>query len=293
MSIEKKSYYITVIFGCLSVFFEIVAYIKTDIIFITVGSILFVLSITMGVYQTIKARKVMMRQKLIQFLFFGSEYNKFNFLPKILLFADYTEYKNEVEIEEVKLQCNLYDNYADIIWEMRNIFNGTARSVSEYYFYTSNSMKQCETPYIDFRENMNEFDIKLDRVTEVNGVKLIKFGFIKNLKPEEKLEKMGMNVRVYDAFDLNDKEVIHCCPWNYGKQVNRIELDMIVHIADIVLDVELHKICESKGKIEDIILETGKKHIDNGTLHYNFKLGKGNMDFDMTSIYYILFSKRK
>lgn len=289
MSSEKKEILTAVIVGITEVVFNVLSIIvQKD--FLIIGSVC--LSITFGVLVIVlyfKYRCLSDSYKLIQFLFFGNEYNTFNFLPKLKLYMDYIGNRNNVEVGLVEFECT-NDNNKDITveWTMKNVQNTTKKEIYSYYLYTSSDVGKTNKVMIELDTgNSESLKINADDIKENNGIRKTPFTFIEPIEPNSSLSEIKIKMKMQETFDLSGKNIVHLYPRNYGKKVRQINIEYKTKNVK-PMDVQLHEIGRRNNVYVDMTIKNSQPIYGEkpGNILYKFCLGE--QQINMNSIYYLM-----
>lgn len=293
MSSEKKEILTALIVGITEVMLNVLSIVvQKD--FLIIGSVC--LSIVFGILVFViyfKYRCLSNSYKLIQFLFFGSEYNTFNFLPKLILYMDYLGDKNDVEIGTVEFEC-INDNTtkrSDVKWVMKNVSNKTKKEINSYYLYSSSDLGTTNRVQVNVHTGSEEHcKVNVDAVKEKHGVRKTPFTFIKPIKPNESLPEIKISMEMFEAFDFSRQEVVYLYPRNYGKKVEHILIKYKTK-GVAAMDVQLHEIGKRGNAYIDTIIKNSQPTYEEKSeeIVYNFSLDEKQINMD--SVYYLLIKK--
>lgn len=274
----------------LEVLIQIVALIKYKNLWLVVSILVSVVLLYMLFSLHLKCIQSVDKYEFIKFLFFGSEYNGFNFFPKLKLFMDYLEDKNDVEINTLEFECisNYNNRDSDITWIMKNVSNPTNEDINSYCLYTSSDFGKVNNVGIEVKVNRKPLIIDVNNVIEREGLRKTPFTFAEPIRPNEEIDEIRINMKMKNTFDPSHPEIIVLYPRNYGQKVKHIKIFYKTKETD-KLNVTLHEIGKNlKGKkgYADVPIRSCAAEIDGEMIQYCFFLN-GN-EININNLYYLL-----
>lgn len=287
MSEERKAILVTVIFGIIDILFKLMA-VKSQIDYIMILSSIF--SVTLLFVITIlwlKYKDLAHSYEFIKFLFFGSEYNKFNFFPKLKLYMDYLGDRNHVDVETIEFECfsDNIEKYTYITWNMKNIYNNTKKEIKSYHLYTTSELGTTKKVNVEVKEGNRSLKIDVNNIKLSNGIQKTPFTFSESIKPSGIKPEIKINMIMYDAFDFNRQETIYLYPRNYGKKVKHINILLKTKGVENI-SVCLHEIKKDKKSYVDEPIKYGVADRKDKITTYEFKLD--DKEINISSLYYLL-----
>ena len=110
----------------------------------------------------IKKFSVHKRYKFIRYLFFEIDENKFNIVPKTLLFLDLKKIKNNLKVTNMSITYTLIknDNKIDsnVLWSLEEVSNVVS---NHFYFYTGIDLGEIQNQKFSIISNNIEQTINL------------------------------------------------------------------------------------------------------------------------------------
>ncbi len=196
----------------------------------------------------IKNKRISNSYEFVKFLFFGSKYNKFTFLPKLKLYMDYKGYLNNLEIETVDFECISDDNYkeSNITWSLKNVYNNTNETINSFYLYSSSDIGTAKDAQVKIKPGDEFTKININKTERAAGIQLTTFAFNEPMKPTAHIPEIKINMKMNNAFNFSRQEVLCVYPQNYGTKVKHINISFKTIGAD-ELSVVLHEI-KKEGK---------------------------------------------
>ena len=176
----------------------------------------------------VKRYSIWKRYLLIRYLFLEESKNKFNIVPKVLLFADVEKKRNEFEVDTLVVEYDLKENNGNVDLNVSWILNDISSVKSNhFYFYTGIDLGIIKNQKFIVTCNKQPETIKLlgDNITNSgNGVFLYHWDIPKNsIKNDGKIDKIALTMDQVNSFDFSKKEVIYFWPWNFAKKINKIK----------------------------------------------------------------------
>lgn len=243
-------------------------------------------------YSTLK------RYKLIRYLFFEVDENKFNIAPKILLFLDLHKKKNNFEIETISVNYILKDNNgvinSDVVWSLEEI---SYVKTNHFYFYTGIDLGKIGKQNFYVSCNGETKSIRLlpdNKVNSKNDIFMCHWNIPDELiKKGNKVDKIELTMEQKNSFDFNNKEVIYFFPWNFAKKIDKLKFEITYPMSLGKISMQLFEVGKIKGKrfpfhhsIDTTMDENYSTDEKKKTFTYNFGLKKENIN--MSNLYYIL-----
>lgn len=287
-----KELLITMIPMILDVFFKIIGFINQNDIITFFSVLLSVFLLCIIIFWYIKYKRVSRSYEFVKFLFFGSEFNKFTFFPKLKLFMDYQGYLNNLDIGAVYFECisDNNNNESNITWTLENIDNKTNKTIKSFYLYSSADIGISKDAEVKIRPE-NEFaKININKTKKAAGIQLTTFAFNEPMKPKTHMSEIKINMKMYNAFNFNRQEIVYVYPRNYGRKVKKIKIIFKTIDAD-KLSVVLHEIKrEGKTYKDEAIRSVPLKKSDNSdkekTNIYSCTLEDNEINVE--NLYYLL-----
>ncbi len=301
---DDSKFIISEAISILGVTIAFLQYIQFGNISALVFSFLFVLFGVLIILMYMEVKREVNFKRLLQFLFFGDEYNKFNMLPKILLFKELVHKINKVSVNCLKVKYSIQQktdgNDLDATWSFYNINNKTSKNINEYFFYTANDLGMPDKPNIIYSEGNNKTPITLSdsSVFKCNDIRMIPITFKSPIEPGKSVGEFGISLKIYNAFDFSKDEIIYVIPINYAKKISSLEIDIEIkddkdlniasHHTSQKLNIVLRRIRKIFDKYQDEQIQCGLPDNKEGINYYHFELqGK---EFKMQDIYYFKIS---
>lgn len=281
---------VTKILDVIEIFFDLIDYINKNYIIIFLNIVILIMFIYVIVRWYVKYKRISNSYEFIKFLFFGSVYNKFNFFPKLKLFMDYKGSLNIFDIETVDFKC-ISDNSnreSNITWTLKDVYNKTNKIIDCFYFYTTSDKGTVNDAEVKIKPENEYVKININETERVGKTQFTTFSFNKPIKPNTHISEIKLNMKMKDAFDFSQKEVVHVYPRNFGRKVKHINISFKTIGAD-ELSVVLHEIKkEGKTYIDKSIQSVGKSKDSDieGINIYNCSINDDEINVE--NLYYLL-----
>jgi hypothetical protein len=291
VEIKNKEIVVTVILGIAELLVNIIAYFNGNylVYLMQLGISLSLVAIIIFLYIKYKSFKHL--YMFVTYLFFDNEYNKFNYLPKVILYTEYLKKRNNLDIDEIDFTCHSInmdkDKRTEFKWTMHNVYNNTKKTVNEYYMYTTSDIGKAEKPEIVIREGNRELKFNSNTVKRCNGIQMSPFALTSPLPAGGNKKDVSVSMIMHDAFNFSRNEIVYLYPKNYGLKIGVINITLKLEGIDSI-NVTLHEIRRNRSVFEDIALQTGVPLKEGNIKCYNFSLSKNELNMD--SIYYLLLS---
>ncbi len=258
----------------------------------------FFASVLLSVYW-IKDYPILKRYKFIRFLFLEIRENKFNIVPKVLLFLDLMKKRNQFEVEKLSVIYDITEKDGiidlNILWRMEEVSNVKS---SDFYFYSGVDLGTIKNQKFAIYCNGIDETINLlrDNIISRNRVYLYHWDIpSKLIKRKNKIDKIELSMNQYNGFDFERKEVIYFFPWNFAKKINSVQFNFAYPISLGEISIQLFEAGKIKGEkypnYTSLTTISEEKRVDTEKQMkiYEFMLERENINMD--NLYYILIHK--
>lgn len=263
-----------------------------DIIFI-IKILLAVIVLVIILIEYNQLKKYRYNCEMIQYLFHNEGRERFNVIPKLLLYFQKIKKRNLVDIEKIDLSCRMVYQENHLItkfkWDIDGITNSSHHEISEYVFLTISDIGEIENPNITLYGQAEHNKYRITDIKESNGVYCLTWGMEHFLKPGERISKMILELVSIDSFDFNRNEIIYFYPPNYGTNIGAVNIEIETQINETIFEIEVVEVGHIKGKKginERTILRVPVSEVGENTKKYICSISKN--EINMNNLYYLL-----
>lgn len=302
MDIQKRIEMITTVSTFISSIMMLVNCIYEDHNIIFYISLICVLSAcALSCYYWIKRYPIWKRYKFIRYLFFEIRENKFNIAPKVLLFLDLMNKRNNFVIKELSANYTLKENSgvidSNVVWSLDEVSNVIS---NDFYFYTGIDLGRIQNQ--QFIITCNGLPATGDLLEDnkddsENGIFLCHWNIPeRTIKDGKKIDNIELTMEQKNSFDFNNKEVIYLFPWNFARKIGKIKFKITYPKPLGDISMQLFEVGDVKGhkfpynhSLEGTTKENFFEDKDGNTSTYEFSLEEKNINVE--NLYYILLHK--
>lgn len=281
---------ITIISMILDVFFKLIGFINQNDIITFFSVLLSVFLLCIITFWYIKYKRISNSYEFVKFLFFGSEFNRFTFFPKLKLFMDYQGCLNNLEIETVDFECISDNNKTEsnITWSLKNVYNKTNKTIKSFYLYSSSDIGIAKEAEVKIKPGNAFSKININKTKKATGLQLTTFAFNEPIKPKTRIPEIKINMKMYNAFDFSRQEVVYVYPKNYGRKVKHINI-LLKTIGADDLSVVLHEIKKERKTYKDESIKSVEKSKNSDTKETNiYSCSINDDEINVENLYYLL-----
>lgn len=291
MTDEKKSLYITVFFGIIESIFSIITFMKFSTLLLVINVCISIILVGLIIKLYFYHKRAIDSYEYIKFLFFGSEYNVFNLFPKLMLYMDYLNMKNPVDVNTIEFECvdDISNGNTSVQWIIKNICNNTNKYIKSYYIYSMNEYGSMDHVDIEVKEGVLSLPIDTNNIRKRNSIQQTPFTFREPVMPKGTVPEIKICMQMHDGFMQKKERVVCLYPRNYGVKVEHISIAYKIKGTRDV-SVKLHEIGKGENGYFDEPIKSCVPIEENGEQIYYFCLNKD--EINVNNLYYILISEK-